>query len=59
MIAHLSVDMTAQKQREIVIEFEKVQMIRKSAKTALALCNKYGRLQRTLSGRTMIDIMAT
>jgi hypothetical protein len=34
--------MTVQKQREIVIEFEKVQMIRKRAKTAFAFCAKCG-----------------
>ena len=30
--------MTAKRQREIVIEFEKVQLIRKRAKTTLAFC---------------------
>ena len=32
--------MTAQRQREIVIEFEKVQTIRKRAKTKLAFCGQ-------------------
>ena len=34
--------MTAQRQREIVIEFEKVQTIRKRAKTTLAVCHGCG-----------------
>lgn len=34
--------MTAKQQREIVIEFEKVQLIRKRAKTTLAFCGSCG-----------------
>lgn len=36
--------MTTQKQREIVIEFEKVSLIRKRAKTELHHCESCGRL---------------
>ena len=34
--------MTVERQRETVIEFEKVQLIRKRAKTTLAFCNGCG-----------------
>ncbi len=35
--------MTAERQREIVVEFERIQLIRKRAKTRLSFCDHCGR----------------
>ena len=51
--------MKAEKKREIVIEFERVQMIRKRAKTTLASCDECGEERDVVSLTEAAELFET
>ena len=51
--------MKIQKQRELIIEFERVQLVRKKAKTHLIFCRNCGREVDFVSLREAVSLFAT